>query len=133
MGLLRRRRLPEELVGAYDRFLAVVEVVESAKEELVAAVPGPRTPGVPLAEALFAFSASLQQATEAMPAWRVPALEERWLACERGIAQASSQADRLRTEAPELGFEALLGVIGDILAPLEEFEGALDRFMELRR
>lgn len=131
-SLLRRRRLPAALVPAFEGFHDVLALVERAKEEVLAAVPAPRAPGIPLGEALFAFSRTLTEAGQAMPAWRRPEVAEAWVACDGGLGRAMAEADDLRLEAPDLGFEALLAAIGDLIAPLEAFEGALERFGELR-
>jgi hypothetical protein len=42
-------------------------------------------------------------------------------------------AERVRTDGvPPQGFEGLIGLIGDLLAPLDAFERAVVRFRELR-
>jgi len=48
--------------------------------------------------------------------------------------RAALAPDRVRTEGvhPE-GFEELIGLIGDLLAPLDAFERASERLRELRR
>jgi hypothetical protein len=41
--------------------------------------------------------------------------------------------ERLRVEAPDPGgFEGLVGLLGDLLAPLEAFERAAERFRAVR-
>jgi hypothetical protein len=133
MTLLRRRQLPLELVPAFDAFRVVLEIVERAKEEVLLAVPAPRVPGRPLAEALLAFGESLDEIEAHMSGWRVPSVEQAWLDCSAGLTEAGTEAERLRIAAPDLGFEDLLGAIGDLLAPLDAFEAAIERFLELRR
>jgi hypothetical protein len=69
-----------------------------------------------------------------MGAWRTPEVETEWIAAQAGLAEALGMAERLRTRAAQPpGFEELIGVIGDLLAPLEAFEAAAARFRELRR
>jgi hypothetical protein len=69
-----------------------------------------------------------------MPRWRTDDLDDAWVACERAIAEARSSAEELRLGAgAPVGFEALIGTIGDLLAPLDEFGAAADRFLDLRR
>ena len=51
----------------------------------------------------------------------------------RALAEARATAERLRLEAPDPGgFEGLVGLIDDLLAPLEAFEEASVRFLDLR-
>jgi hypothetical protein len=131
---LRRRRIPEELRAPARAFDDLVPVLERAKAALTDAVPGTRMPGRPLAEALWAFESGLREVEERMPAWRSPEVETEWLAAEGGRAEALALAERLRTSDVEpQGFEELIGVVGDLLAPLEAFEAAAARFRELRR
>ena len=102
-----------------------------AKEALVAAVPSARRPGHPLAEALFEFERRLGAAAAGMPAWRHDSVEEYWMGCRGAIEEARRRAELLRLEAPDLGFEALLARISELLDPLEPFEEAAGRFEEL--
>jgi hypothetical protein len=128
------RRRPERLGRELDGFRAVVAHVERAKNALTDAVPTTRLPGTPLAEALHVFDEELAAADDEMPAWRSDQLEDAWRACARALDEARALAERLRlgAEAPA-GFEGLIGTIGDLLAPLDAFEEAADRFRELRR
>jgi hypothetical protein len=130
--VLRRRRLPSDLVGPFDAFLAAVEPVERAKRSVVAAVPTGRSPGLPLAEALVGFEEGLREARRRMLAWRVGRVEAEWALCEAAVEESLRLAESLRVHAPELGFEALLAVVGDLIAPLEAFERAVERFRALR-
>jgi hypothetical protein len=131
---LRRRRLPEELREPARAFGDLVPVLERAKAALTDAVPGTRMPGRPLAEALWAFESGLQEVRERMAAWRAPEVETEWVAAEAGLAESLQLAERLRTQDVEpRGFEELIGVVGDLLDPLEAFEAAAARFRELRR
>lgn len=131
---LRRRRLPEELREPARAFDDLVPVLERAKAALTDAVPGTRLPGRPLAEALWVFESGLREVGERMGAWRTPEVQTEWGAAEAGLAESLERAERLRTQdvEPE-GFEQLIGVVGDLLAPLEAFEPAAARFRELRR
>lgn len=112
-------------------FLEVLDDVERAKEAIVAAVPTARAPGAPLADALFEFERGLRAAAEAMPRWRHDSLAREWAACDEAIADAIARGERLRLEAPELGFESLIGRVGDLIAPLDAFGLAAERFRDL--
>ena len=131
---LRRRRLPEDLRAPARAFDDLVPVLERAKAALADAVPGTRLPGRPLGEALWSFESDLREVRDRMDGWRTPEVEAQWEAAGAGLAESLAQAHRLRTEGAEPeGFEALIGVVGDLLAPLESFEPAAARFRELRR
>jgi hypothetical protein len=130
---LRRRRLPEHLEAPAKAFDDLLPPLEQARAALTGSVPGTRLPGRPLAETLSEFEDGLREVRDGMDAWRSADVEPEWEACSRGLDEALEFADRVRTEGvqPE-GFEGLIGLIGDLLAPLDAFERASTRFRELR-
>jgi hypothetical protein len=130
---LRRRRLPEHLEAPAKAFDDLLPSLERARAALTGSVPGTRLPGRPLAETLSEFEDGLREVRDGMDAWRSADVEPEWEACSRGLDEALEFADRVRTEGvqPE-GFEGLIGLIGDLLAPLDAFERASTRFRELR-
>ena len=131
--MFRRKRLPPGLEDAHAAFLATVEPLERGKAALTESVPGTRLPGRPLAETRLTFEEGRHEADAGMAAWRVPELERQWLASDEAIRTCLGLAERLRLEAEmPVGFEALIGTIGDLMAPLEAFEGAERRFRSLR-
>jgi hypothetical protein len=132
--ILRRKRLPEHLEAPSRAFDEVVSPLERARAALTQSVPGTRLPGRPLAETLSEFEDELGEARERMHGWRAPEVEPVWLAASAGLDEALELARRTRTEGaqPE-GFEALIGLIGDLLAPLDAFDEAAERFRALRR
>jgi len=109
----------------------VLEEVERAKQAVVGAVPSARAPGRPLADALFEFETRLASADSRMNAWKGESVAVEWEACRAGIAEARARGERLRLDAPELGFESLLGTIQELIDPLEVFEQAAARMREL--
>ena len=132
--ILRRRRLPEHLEASFAAFRSLVPTLERAKEALTESVPGTRLPGRPLAETLSEYEEGLRIVRAGMDAWRAPDVEDVWRRAALGLDEARSLAERLRVEAPEPeGFEGLIGLIGDLLAPLEPFAEAAERFRSLRR
>jgi len=132
--MFRRKRLPEDLREPHRAFEALVPPLERAKAALTESVPGTRLPGRPLAETLLQFEEGLREVAGGMDAWRAPEVEEVWLGASAGLAEARALAERVRVEAsPPVGFEGLIGLIGDLLAPLEAFAAAEERFGELRR
>ena len=132
--MFRRKGLPEDLRSLLDGLRAVVDQVEAAKAAMTTTVPATRFPGTPLAEAISEFEDHLGRARDLMPTWRHPEVEQEWLACEAGIQESLERAQRLREDPPELGgFEGLIWVVDQVLAPLEAFEAAAERFRTLRR
>lgn len=131
--MLRRRRLPPALQDAYTAFRASVDPLERGKAALTESVPSTRLPGRPLADTLLEFEEGLHEAESEMPTWRVPELEAEWTAAEGAIRECLAMTERLRLEAEmPVGFEAMIGTIGDLMAPLEVFEAAERRFRALR-
>jgi hypothetical protein len=132
--VFRRRRLPPELDAALVSLRAVVEEVEAAKEAMTGTVPSTRSAGTPLAEGILELELRLVAAQELMPTWRRHELEAEWIACDAGIRESLERARLLREDPPELGgFEGLIWAVDQLLAPLEAFEAAAERFRTLRR
>jgi len=132
--VFRRKRLPEHLLEPYGAFEAIVPPLERSKAALTESVPGTRLPGRPLAETLLEFEEGLHQVRSGMDAWKVSEVERAWLGASAGLDAALAHAERIRVEALDPGgFEGLIGLIGDLLAPLEAFAAAAERFRELRR
>jgi hypothetical protein len=132
--VFRRKRLSPELDAALVSLRAVVEEVEAAKQAMTGTVPSTRSGGTPLAEGVHEFETRLADAKELMPGWRHPDLEAEWDACDAGIRESLERARQLREDPPELGgFEGLIWAVDQLLAPLEAFEAAAERFRTLRR
>jgi hypothetical protein len=132
--ILRRKRLPEHLEAPSRAFDELVPTLERAKAALTESVPGTRLPGRPLAETLSEFEEGLGEVRGRMDGWRAPEVEPVWLAASARLDEALELARRTRTEGVQpQGFEGLIGLIGDLLAPLDAFDEAAERFRALRR
>ena len=131
--MLKRKRIPPELEEAHAAFEATLGRVERAKEALVSTVPSARAPGRPLAEALADYEDGLADARREMPGWRREETEQEWGACDRGLAEAVTLAERFRLSTPELPFDALMFALQDLMVPLEAFEAAVGGWRRLRR
>ena len=132
--MLRRRHLPSDLQPAFDAFAVVMACVERGSASLTESVPSTRFAGRPLADTLLEFEEALHEAAAGMAAWRRPEVEEVWTRADAGLRTARQRAELVRTEAPDPGgFEGLIGLIGDLLAPLEVFSAAAEAFAGLRR
>jgi hypothetical protein len=131
--MLRRRRLPPDLREAFDAFWDVAASVDRGTSALTQSVPSTRFGGRPLVDTLAEFEEALTEAAARMPAWHRPEVEDAWSRADAGLRLARRRAERLRTEAPDPGgFEGLIGLIGDLLAPLEAVGAAADAFGRLR-
>ncbi len=121
-----------ELEAPYIAFVAVLGDVEPAKATLTEVMPTTRMPGRTLPDALLEFEERLAHAREEMPGWRVAQLEDEWIACDTGLAEALERARRLREDAPDLGgFEGLIWAVERLMGPLEPFADAAVRFRAL--
>jgi hypothetical protein len=131
--VVRRRRLPASLEPAHAAFESLIPPLERARDALMTSVPRTRLPGRPLAESLAEFEQELRVVRSGMPAWRAPEVERVWRDASDGLDSAAALAERVRTDAigPE-GTEQLIGLIGELLAPLDAFRAAAERFRELR-
>jgi hypothetical protein len=133
-SVFRRKRLPDQLQIPLEGLRAVAAEIEAGKRAMTGAVPSTRSAGTPLAEGILELEDRLTSAQILMVAWRHPALEQEWRACDEGIRESLDRARRLREDPPELeGFEGLIWAVDQLLEPLEAFEAAADRFRTLRR
>jgi hypothetical protein len=132
--ILRRRRLPDHLESPSRAFDELIPSLERAKAALTESVPGTRLPGRALAETLSEFEDRLREVRGRMDGWRAPEVERAWLDASAGLDGSLELAERVRTEGtPPQGFEGLIALIGDLLAPLDAFDEAVERFRALRR
>jgi hypothetical protein len=132
--VFRRKRLSPELDAALSDLRVVVAQVEAAKLAMTGTVPSTRSAGTPLAEGILQLEQRLAAARGLMPAWRHSDLENEWIACDAGIRESLERARRMREDPPDLaGFEGLIWAVDQLLAPLEAFEAAAERFRTLRR
>jgi hypothetical protein len=130
----RRRRLPSVLEASRQAFQDLLPGLEDAKSALLASVPGTRLPGRPLAETLLEFEEGLRRVRGEMETWRIPEVQDAWTRASEGLDEAIARAERVRLSAPApAGFEGLIGLVGDLMAPLEVFGDAAERFRDLRR
>lgn len=111
-------------------FEAVALHVEEAKAAVLDAVPAPRRPPPPLSDCLLRFDEALRAARRALEDWRPRAPEDVWSRCRDAVGEAARRGEWLRLEAPEMDFESLVLVLGDVAAPLDDF---LEAEHDLRR
>ena len=131
--IVRRKRLPAHLAGPFVAFVDVVRHVEAATAALTESMPSTRFAGRPLADALAEYEDELSSAAAGMDAWRRADVEEPWVAADAGLEEARGLAARVRLEAADpAGTEQMIGLIADLLAPLQGFEPAAERFDRLR-
>jgi len=132
--ILRRKRLPDHLEAPSLALDELIPSLERARAALTESVPGTRLPGRPLAESLSEFEDGLREVRARMDGWRAPEVERAWLDASAGLDGSLELAERVRTEgAPPQGFEGLIALIGDLLAPLDAFDEAVERVRALRR
>jgi len=131
--LLRRKRLPDRLLVCHRAFLGVRQEVDDAKSVLAQAAPTTRMAGRPLVDVLAEYEEHLGHARAGMQAWRAPELAAEWDSCRRALDRAASLGERVRMEAEApAGFEALIGVLDALSAPLEVFDDTEQAFRALR-
>jgi hypothetical protein len=120
-----------ELAGAFRALVATIQSVEAAKAALLAAVPGGRRSGAPLAEALAGFEEGLDEASSLMAGWREEQVLPEWEVCASALHESALRAEHLRLVLTPEGYEQLYGTLGDLIEPLEAFALALARFRQL--
>jgi hypothetical protein len=126
-GVRRKRRAAEGPTPPdADRFREVATLVDAAKDTLLAAVPGRRGPGVPVAEALAAFEEQLGAARATLDDWPASHGGDR-VVLEEAIDASLRRAETLRLKASPEGYEELYALLGEILDPLDALEDVAGR------
>jgi len=130
---LRRRTSSArpELRGSFEGFRLTSALVEEARATLLLGVPSGRASRLPLAEALAGFEALLDEATGAMPSWRMPDVEAEWEACRAALDESARRSERLRLGSVPDGYEQLAPVLEELIEPLDVFAAAAGRYRSL--
>ncbi|HEV2890283.1 MAG TPA: hypothetical protein VGX28_07875 [Frankiaceae bacterium] len=130
----RQRALPPDLVPVHEAFLRCAEHVDLAQRAMIRCVPSSaRSMALPLAVGAETLRVSLGEARAAMPAWRHPAVEGAWLACERAIDRTLAGVDgAVATAEATKELEVALTAVQDLLDPLHAFVDAEEAFRQLR-
>lgn len=132
--LFRRRRLPAELEPAYRAFLVTARDVDLAQRAMLRCVPGSaRSMALPLSVGAGTLRLALADARGTMPAWRHPAVEAAWVACDAAIDETLARVDRaVAIAAATTELEDALNAVSDLLEPLHAFVDAEAAFAALR-
>ena len=101
--------------------------MDMAKRSLLAAAPGGRGEGAPLAEALAGFEEHLLAARRSLDGWP-PSLagSERQTTAD-AIEESLRRAEALRLNASPGGYEELYALLGDALDPLDAMDEVAER------
>lgn len=133
--ILRRKRLPPDLVEPYGAFCAQVDRLEQARDALISCLPVGRVDPAPVPVGLDLLADTVADILREMPAWQVAELAEEWAGCVAGIEESKAnmpRAHRVATASGEL--EELLGAVEDVDEPLGyAFGRAERRWRSLRR
>ena len=132
--LRRRRALPADVVPAYSAFLACAAHVDLAQRAMIRCVPSsPRSVPLPLEVGAETLRVALGDARAAMPAWRHPAVEASWVACDAAITETLDGVNRCVAVARGTReLEVALTAVQDLLDPLHAFVEAEEAFGRLR-
>jgi hypothetical protein len=124
--------MEEQAVSEVDQFREVAELVRRAKDGLLAAVPGRRGPGAPVAEALASFEEHLRVARSALEGWPGARNQERQ-ALQEAVDGSLRRAEILRLEASPEGYEELYALLGEVLDPLDGVDEVGERLRRASR
>jgi hypothetical protein len=128
-----RKTMPERLRPAYEVFLAQAERVEAARSALLRCLPVGRVDPAPIPVGLDLVGDELREVAADLGAWRVPEVERDWQAVAEAVAEAQAaipEAHRVAGTTREL--EELLEAIGEVVAPLDAWGTAEQRWRALR-
>ena len=126
--------MPAELVPVYEAFQHCAAHVDLAQRAMIRCVPSSaRSLAIPLDVGAETLRLALSDATAELPAWRHPAVEASWLACEAAIAETLAGVDAAVAKArATVELEVALTAVQDLLDPLHAFVDAEEAFHGLR-
>jgi hypothetical protein len=126
--MLRRKRMPEHLVPAWEIFQQQAERVEGARRGLLSCLPVGRVEPAPVAVGLDLIADELAAVAPELEAWRVPEIAPHWEACRAAVDEALATVPKARavTAGTEEGEKILHAVIevSDSLDPWYDAERA---------
>ena len=133
--IFRRRRLPDELVPAYEAFTDQVERLEAARSALMSCLPVGRVDPAPVPVGLDLLRDTLVELRAELDAWRSPDLEAEHRLCVEAIDESLNKVPEAHAVAEtSTELEELLGAVEDVDEPLGyAFQQAELRFRSLRR
>ena len=130
--ILRRKRAAPEIQGSFAAFRDVLAHLEPAKAALTDVMPTTRMPGRPLPDALAEFEEGLARCRRAHARVADAGGGDGVAGVRQGLRSRRARARRFREDAPELGgFEGLIWAVEELMAPLDGFATAAERFREL--
>ena len=126
MVLRRRRPLSPELAAVTTAFAECAAHVDLAQRAMLRCVPSSaRSVALPLEVGAETVRIALGDARASMPAWRHPAVEEHWLACDAALSETLAGLDRaVATAGSTRELEDALTAVQDLLDPLHAFVDA---------
>jgi hypothetical protein len=132
--LRRRRAIPPGLVPAYEAFLRCAEHVDLGQRAMLRCVPSSaRSLAIPLDVGAETLRFVLADARAAMDAWRHPAVEASWQACQAALDETLARVDRaVEVARGTVELEVALAAVQDLLDPLHAFVDAEEAFSRLR-
>jgi len=134
-GVRRRRPLPADLAPAYEAFVRCAEHVDLAQRAMIRCVPSSaRSLALPLDVGAETLRLALADAAALLPAWRHPAVEDAWVACDAAVGATLAGLGRAVTVARSTDeLEVALTAVQDLLDPLHAFVDAEEAFRKLAR
>lgn len=123
--LRKRPPLPSDLHDAWWAFVDCAEVVEGGRRQLLATLPAGRVEPAPIGVGLDALGTAIEDAQAWMPRWRIPEMADAWDDCADGLDEANAAIPEVRRTAASPGeLEDLLGVMAEVIDPLDAFADA---------
>jgi hypothetical protein len=132
--MLRRKHMPPQLRPAWEAFRAQAIRVEQARTALLSCLPVGRVDPVPVPVGLDLVHDELTAVADQMAAWRHDAVAASWDACSAAIDEALAALPGARcVAATTTELEELLGVIADVVEPLDAWQDAERAWLRFRR
>jgi hypothetical protein len=131
--MLRRKRMPEHLLPAWESFQAQAEQVEQARRALLGCLPVGRVDPAPVPVGLDLLADELRAVAPGLPAWKVAEVAAHWTACAESLDEALDAIPEARRIASTTGeLEEMLDAVSDVVEPLDAWHDAERHWLTLR-
>ena len=125
--------MPARLERPWEAFTAQAERVEAARRALLGCLPVGRVDPAPIPVGLDLLRDELHAVADRLDAWRVPEVEDHWLAVRAAVEEAEGAVDEAhRVAGSTTELEVLLEAVGDVVAPLDAWGEAERAWLRLR-
>lgn len=131
--MLRRKRMPPDLVESWETFSAQAARVEGACQALLGCLPVGRVEPAPVPVGLDVMRDELRAVAADVERWRRPEVERHWESCTAATSSALDEIEQVRRLAERTDeMQHVVEAISELVGTLEPWYDAERFWLSLR-